>query len=94
MNSTVENDKPQLKTKTRNGTRKRGNLPDSISSTAEIFKSLNKAFHIYKEREPFPSPQEPPNDLFVSKRVTIPRTSVKIAVVSFFSEVLCFKRGT
>lgn len=37
MNSTVENDKPQLKTKTRNGTRKRGNLPDSISSTAEIF---------------------------------------------------------
>ena len=37
MNSTIENDKPQLKTKTRNGTRKRGNLPDSISSTAEIF---------------------------------------------------------
>lgn len=37
MNSTVENDKPQLKTKTRNGTRKRGNLPDSISSTADIF---------------------------------------------------------
>ena len=58
------------------------------------FLIINKAFHIYKEREPFPSPQEPPNDLFVSKRVTIPRTSVKIAVVSFFSEVLCFKRGT
>lgn len=50
MNSTVENDKPQLKTKTRNGTRKRGNLPDSISSTAEIFNHLIKRF-IFIKRE-------------------------------------------